>query len=97
MDLLKKCKGEDFGKDIIPELVKTGKVLGYDICTFNMIPGFEYDPKNGEILVERTQDSDYWEDAGKIGDYHAVHMDLLGVTPRFNIHSPIDSRNYELV
>jgi glucose-1-phosphate adenylyltransferase len=63
----------DFGRSIIPELVPTGRVYGYDFQT-NEVPG-----------VKPYEESAYWRDVGTIQTYWEAHMDLLGESPRFDL------------
>lgn len=67
-------RGEnDFGRHILPRLLHTHKVYAYDFAT-NKIPG-----------VRDYEEAGYWRDVGTIEAYYAAHMDVLGLTPRFNI------------
>ncbi len=62
----------DFGNDIIPILAKSKEsIFAYD-CLTNNIPG---------------QSGFFWRDVGRIGIYHATHMDLLQLEPELNIHN----------
>ena len=64
-----KSSAHDFGKDIIPRMVKSGaKVLAY--------------PFKGVMRNE------YWRDIGTIDAYYNAHMDLVSVTPLFNLYDP---------
>jgi glucose-1-phosphate adenylyltransferase len=63
----------DFGRSIIPELVPTGRVFGYDFEQ-NELPG-----------VKPYEEPAYWRDVGTIGAYWDAHMDLLGESPRFDL------------
>jgi glucose-1-phosphate adenylyltransferase len=63
----------DFGRSIIPELVPTGRVYGYDF-QLNEVPG-----------VKPYEEQAYWRDVGTIGAYWDAHMDLLGESPRFDL------------
>jgi glucose-1-phosphate adenylyltransferase len=71
----------DFGKDIIPYLVKRGaKVHAYDF-SFNRIPA-----------IKRCEERFYWRDVGNIENYWRANMDLLGRKPAIdlnNAHWPI--------
>ena len=57
----KKESTHDFGRDIIPSLYKSHKVMAYDFST-NVLPG---------------GDRPYWKDVGNIKAYWEAHMDLL--------------------
>jgi len=63
----------DFGKSILPSMVDGGKrCFVYDFAT-NLVPGEE---KNG-----------YWRDVGTISSYFDAHMDLVSVSPEFNLYN----------
>ena len=63
----------DFGRSIIPEMVGTGRVYGYDF-RLNEVPG-----------VKPYEEPAYWRDVGTLGAYWDAHMDLLGESPRFDL------------
>lgn len=65
----------DFGKSIIPSLIKTHKVFSYSFSN-NEIPGI----KNYEEKV-------YWRDVGNISSFMAANMDLLGETPVLDLNN----------
>ena len=70
----------DFGKHILPSMVKTHKLVAYDFAT-NTIPG-----------TEPYEEHAYWRDVGTIDAYFQAHFDTLGAQPRFrmtNRHWPI--------
>lgn len=70
-------KGEsDFGKHILPRLMKTHKLMAYDFAT-NVVPG-----------VADYEEQAYWRDVGTIDAYFAAHFDTLGATPRFKMTNP---------
>jgi glucose-1-phosphate adenylyltransferase len=67
-------RGEsDFGRDILPRLLKSHRVMAYDFHT-NVIPGIGAQEEHG-----------YWRDVGTIDAYFAAHFDTLGPTPRFGM------------
>lgn len=68
--------GVDFGKEIIPEMYPRMKVHAYDFGE-NFIPG--EDPHN----------RGYWRDVGTIDSYFAAALDLVAVTPMFNLYNPM--------
>jgi glucose-1-phosphate adenylyltransferase len=79
IDELKRARdsGEsDFGKDILPRMVKTHKLLAYDFTT-NDIPG-----------VADFEEHAYWRDVGTIDAYFDAHFDTLGAKPRFRMTNP---------
>ncbi len=65
----------DFGKDILPELTRRGMVHVYDFSQ-NTIPG----------MTENEQG--YWKDIGQIDAYWQTNMDLVAVSPAFNLYNP---------
>ncbi len=62
----------DFGKDIIPSLMKQGNVFVYDFFT-NSIPG--------------EKSTGYWRDVGTIEAYWQSHMDLLSEDAPFSLYN----------
>ncbi|HEX2121313.1 MAG TPA: glucose-1-phosphate adenylyltransferase, partial [Thermoanaerobaculia bacterium] len=66
--------GVDFGKEIIPEMYPKMKVYAYDFAQ-NQIPG--------EDEINRG----YWRDVGTIDSYFAAALDLVAVTPLFNLYN----------
>ncbi len=76
----------DFGRTIIPSLLKGGAALyAYDFST-NRVPGSEDLPP-------------YWRDVGSVDSYWEASMDLISVSPPLNLYSarwPIKSHSPEL-
>ena len=62
----------DFGKDIIPALVKKGKAQAHR---------FEE-----SCVRSRAESEAYWRDVGTIDAYWAAHVDLTDVVPAFDIY-----------
>ncbi|QMV16489.1 glucose-1-phosphate adenylyltransferase [Vibrio spartinae] len=60
----------DFGKDVIPELIKTNTVFAYNF----------YGDKG------RVAKDCYWRDVGTIDSYYEANMDLLEPLPPMNIY-----------
>jgi glucose-1-phosphate adenylyltransferase len=85
-----KGKEEDFGKHIIPKMIKKYKsIYVYDFEKENQIEDVVTEVVHGvreKILVERTSDSSYWKDVGTIDSYYEASMDLVGVAPMFNLY-----------
>jgi glucose-1-phosphate adenylyltransferase len=65
----------DFGRDILPGLVDTGRLLAYDFTT-NDIPGMS------------EHERGYWRDIGTIDAYWDASEDLVSVSPRFSLYNP---------
>ncbi|MGV3572951.1 MAG: glucose-1-phosphate adenylyltransferase [Ramlibacter sp.] len=63
----------DFGKHILPSMVKSHKLVAYDFAT-NEIPG-----------TEPYEEKAYWRDVGTIDAYFQAHFDTLGAQPRFRM------------
>jgi glucose-1-phosphate adenylyltransferase len=64
----------DMGGSIMPMLADAGDAWVYDFST-NVVPG----------ATER--DHGYWRDVGTIDSYFDAHMDLVSVTPVFNLYN----------
>jgi glucose-1-phosphate adenylyltransferase len=64
----------DMGGSIMPMLAETGDAWVYDFST-NIVPG----------ATER--DHGYWRDVGTIDSYYDAHIDLVSVTPVFNLYN----------
>ncbi|SDF30821.1 glucose-1-phosphate adenylyltransferase [Blastococcus fimeti] len=64
----------DMGGSIMPMLAAAGEAWVYDFST-NVVPG----------ATER--DHGYWRDVGTIDSYYDAHMDLVSVTPVFNLYN----------
>jgi glucose-1-phosphate adenylyltransferase len=76
----------DMGGNVIPMLVDNGEAQVYDFAD-NLLPG------------ETERDKGYWRDVGSIDAYHDAHMDLVSVTPIFNLYNrqwPILTANLPL-
>ena len=74
----------DFGKNIIPRMVKGGdRVFAYPFVDENRSPN-------------RPAAEVYWRDIGTIESYYDANMDLVSVSPQFNLydeHWPIHRRS----
>ncbi|MCQ2957588.1 MAG: glucose-1-phosphate adenylyltransferase [Candidatus Gastranaerophilales bacterium] len=93
-DILQKALSEDakdensshdFGKDIIPKLLREGyQVFVYDFSS-NTHPG-----------MSETEQG-YWRDVGDVDAYWQANMDLLAYEPEFNLYNmqwPLRTYNY---
>jgi glucose-1-phosphate adenylyltransferase len=80
-------RGEhDFGRHVLPRLVRTHAVYAYDFSS-NRVPGLREDEEAG-----------YWRDVGTIDAYFAANLDVLGESPRFNLFNAqwmVRSSNYQ--
>jgi len=66
----------DFGKEIIPDMYPRTKVYAYDFAK-NLVPG------------EEGHNRGYWRDVGTIDSYFEASMDLVSVSPMFNMYNPL--------
>jgi glucose-1-phosphate adenylyltransferase len=64
----------DFGKEIIPDMYPRMRVHAYDFAK-NFVPG------------EAENNQGYWRDVGTIDSYFAACLDLVSVTPAFNLYN----------
>ncbi len=64
-----KISDHDFGKDIIPFMLKNN----YHVQAYRFID-------------ENKKDKPYWIDVGTIDSYYAASMDLINVSPHFNLY-----------
>lgn len=62
----------DFGKDVIPSLIGEGRV-----------PVFSY-----RFYDENKKAAKYWRDIGTLDAYYEASMDLVQVSPEFNLYDP---------
>jgi len=67
----------DFGRNIVPMMVQSGKqCFVYDFAT-NLVPG--EDPDGATAA--------YWRDIGTVDAYFEAQMDLVSVKPAFNLYN----------
>lgn len=64
----------DFGKNIIPALFRKAKVMVYNYMD-NDLPGIT------------AREKSYWRDVGSIDQYWQASMDLVSVSPIFNLYN----------
>ncbi len=81
----------DFGKDIIPLLLRRGEpVYAYDFTSRNRFPEWEYITRGGvrkKELAPVASDCDYWRDVGTLEQYWQANLDLVRPAPRFNVYA----------
>lgn len=70
----KNDSSHDFGKDILPSLIKKTGVFAYDFSK-NKVPGMTKFEKG------------YWRDVGDIDSYWEANLDLVSVSPTFNLYN----------
>ncbi|MBF0093545.1 MAG: glucose-1-phosphate adenylyltransferase [Alphaproteobacteria bacterium] len=74
-DAIDDSSSHDFGKDIIPALVRRGKVVAHrfgDSCVSCAVPRAGAEP--------------YWRDVGTLDAYWAANIDLTTVTPELDLY-----------
>ncbi len=84
-DALNQNSNNDFGKDIIPQMLKEGKSI------------FVYDFSKNEVPEMLESEKGYWRDVGTIDAYWSANMDLISHSPELNLYSkawPIRTYNY---
>src|SRR5690606_19415800 len=67
-----KDSSRDFGKDIIPYIVKNGKAVAHRFATFCVRSSFEREA--------------YWRDVGTVDAYWEANIDLTDITPELDIY-----------
>ncbi len=70
-----KAGTHDFGRDIIPSLIKSHRVLAYDFME-NAVPG-----------IHPYEEWGYWRDVGTMEAYWQANMDVLGESPIFDLRN----------
>jgi glucose-1-phosphate adenylyltransferase len=68
------ASNHDIGGNLIPMLVARGGARVYDFAT-NEVPG------------ATDRDRGYWRDVGTLDAYYDAHMDLISVSPIFNLYN----------
>jgi len=78
------ASSHDFGRDILPGVVKRVEMYAYDFQA-NQIPG------------EAPGAAAYWRDVGTLDAYYEAHMDLRAVSPELNLYNrewPLRTASY---
>ena len=65
----------DFGRDILPHMVKAGRAV------------FVYDFFENRVPGEGERERGYWRDVGTVAAYWEAQMDLVDVQPHFNFYN----------
>lgn len=86
LDAANEHSQHDFGKNVISEMItKNRRVFVYDFAT-NLVPG------------QSDMEQGYWRDVGTIDAYWEANMDLVSITPVFNLYHrqwPIKTFSYQ--
>jgi glucose-1-phosphate adenylyltransferase len=72
-DAAKKDSSHDFGKDIIPYVVKNGKAIAHRFAKSCVRSNFEREP--------------YWRDVGTVDAYWEANLDLCDTVPSLDLYS----------
>ena len=90
LDLLKRDDKPDFGKDILPSILNSHKMMAYPYRRENKIEDVVFFTDEGgsraELPMEVAPDSGYWRDVGSLDAFWNANMDLCGLTPFFNLY-----------
>ncbi len=73
-DAKDETSNHDIGGNLIPMLVARGEARVYDFAA-NHVPG------------ATDRDRGYWRDVGTLDAYYEAHMDLISVSPIFNLYN----------
>jgi glucose-1-phosphate adenylyltransferase len=65
----------DFGRNILPQLL-------------GRVPVFVYDYTKNDVPGSSPGERGYWRDVGTIPAYYEANMDLIQVTPSFDLYNP---------
>jgi glucose-1-phosphate adenylyltransferase len=74
-DAEKTSSNHDFGRDILPGLIKSNRVYAYDFR------------KNRVPIPSKGEEPSYWRDLGTIDAYYEASMDLCSIDPSFNLYN----------
>jgi glucose-1-phosphate adenylyltransferase len=73
-DAARDASAHDMGGNIVPALVEAGSAHVYDYSN-NVVPG------------ATDRDRGYWRDVGTLDAFYDAHMDLISVSPVFNLYN----------
>jgi len=65
----------DFGKHIVPLMIKRGERV------------FAYNFSDNLIAGTRAEERGYWKDVGTIDSYYDANMDLVNIVPQLNLYN----------
>ncbi len=69
------ASNHDFGRDLLPALIKNQRVYAYDFS------------KNRVPVPFKGEEASYWRDLGTLEAYYEANMDLCSVDPLFNLYN----------
>jgi len=88
-DAKKRNSSHDFGKDIIPQMLKKGrKIAAYNFSRQAILEqaGSRHIIDGRAGIDENKKEAEYWRDIGTIDAYYEANMDLVQVVPLFNLY-----------
>jgi glucose-1-phosphate adenylyltransferase len=88
-DARKNNSKHDFGRDIIPQMLKRGlKVSVYNFSRQTILEraGSRYIIDDRAGIDENKKEANYWRDIGNLDAYYEANMDLVQVDPVFNLY-----------
>jgi glucose-1-phosphate adenylyltransferase len=74
-DAREQSSTHDFGRDVLPQLIKNQRVYAYDFR------------KNRVPIPSKGEESSYWRDLGTLDAYYEASMDLCSIDPSFNLYN----------
>ncbi len=86
-DAADETSSHDFGKNIIPNMLKNGSKV------------YIYNFNDNRFLGMEPKEMGYWKDVGNVDSYWQANMDLLAYYPELNLYSsdwPLRTYNYNL-
>jgi glucose-1-phosphate adenylyltransferase len=90
VEALESSPKDDFGGDIVPEMLGPKRVYAYPFRRMNAIEDEVWTIRGDGRRERRTEacvrDSSYWRDVGTLDAYWNANMDLTGVDPSFNLY-----------
>jgi len=89
-DAKKRNSTHDFGKDIIPQMLKKGrKIAAYNFSRQAILEqaGSRHIIDGRAGIDENKKEAKYWRDIGTIDAYYEANMDLVQVDPIFNLYA----------
>ncbi|MDH4230237.1 MAG: glucose-1-phosphate adenylyltransferase [Nitrospirota bacterium] len=75
LDDARAASSHDFGKDVLPAMMEGGRLFAYDFAAAS-----EFGNKG---------EKGYWMDIGTLDAYWSANMDIVSVSPRFNLYDQI--------
>ncbi|MDP3703844.1 MAG: sugar phosphate nucleotidyltransferase, partial [Candidatus Omnitrophota bacterium] len=80
-DARRRDSTHDFGRDVIPAIARRARVVAY-----NFPAGSARGRPASGGKDENKKESEYWRDIGTLDAYYEANMDLVQVTPLFNLY-----------